>query len=45
MDIVIYRALASRAIVPLWMLEELGLQYRSVMVDLRSPGGPRSCLR
>jgi glutathione S-transferase len=44
MDIVLYRALASRAIVPLWMLEELGLQYRSVMVDLRSPERPPELL-
>jgi glutathione S-transferase len=42
--IVIYRALASRAIVPLWMLEELGLPYRSVMVDLRSPERPPELL-
>jgi glutathione S-transferase len=42
--IVLYRALASRAIVPLWMLEELGLTYRSVMVDLRSPARPPELL-
>jgi glutathione S-transferase len=42
--IVLYRALASRAIVPLWMLEELGLTYRSVMVDLRSPERPPELL-
>jgi glutathione S-transferase len=42
--IVLYRALASRAIVPLWMLEELGLTYRSVMVDLRSPDRPAELL-
>jgi glutathione S-transferase len=42
--IVLYRALASRAIVPLWMLEELGLTYRSVMVDLRSPNRPAELL-
>jgi glutathione S-transferase len=35
-DIVLYRAIATRAIVPLWMLEELGLTYRSEIVDLRS---------
>ncbi len=34
--ITLYRAIASRAIVPLWMLEELGLSYRSEIVDLRS---------
>jgi glutathione S-transferase len=44
MDIVIYRAIASRAIVPLWMLEELGLRYRSVMIDLRSPERPPELL-
>jgi glutathione S-transferase len=43
-DIVLYRALASRAIVPLWLLEELGLTYRSVMVDLRSPERPPELL-
>lgn len=42
--IVLYRALASRAIVPLWMLEELGLTHRSVMVDLRSPERPPGVL-
>ena len=42
--IILYRALASRAIVPLWMLEELGLTYRSVMVDLRSPERPPELL-
>jgi glutathione S-transferase len=42
--IVLYRALASRAIVPLWMLEELGLTYRSVMVDLRSLERPAELL-
>jgi glutathione S-transferase len=42
--IVLYRALASRAIVPLWMLEELGLAYRSMMVDLRSPERPAELL-
>jgi glutathione S-transferase len=42
--IVLYRALASRAIVPLWMLEELGLTYRSLMVDLRSSERPPELL-
>jgi len=42
--IVLHRALASRAIVPLWMLEELDLTYRSVMVDLRSPERPPELL-
>ena len=43
-DIVLFRALASRAIVPLWMLEELGLAYRSAMVDLRSHERPPELL-
>ena len=43
-EIVLYRAIASRAIVPLWMLEELGLTYRSEMVDLRSQERPASLL-
>ena len=38
--IVLYRALASRGIVALWMLEELGLDYRSEMV--RMGGGASS---
>ena len=32
-EIVLYRALASRAIIALWMLEELGVSYRSKMVE------------
>jgi len=43
--IILYRAIASRAIVPLWMLEELGLTYRSKIVDLRSPQRPAGLLK
>jgi glutathione S-transferase len=32
-EIVLYRGLASRAIIALWMLEELGVAYRSEMVE------------
>lgn len=42
--IVLYRAIASRAIVPLWMLEELGLTYRSELVDLRAAERPAGLL-
>jgi glutathione S-transferase len=41
-EIVLYRALASRAFPVLWLLEELGLAYRSEMVSLadwRRPEG------
>ncbi len=42
-DIVLYRSIASRSYVAIWMLEELGLHYRMETVDIRegaqkSPG-------
>ncbi len=33
-DILLYRAIASRSFTALWMLEELGIGYRSVILDL-----------
>lgn len=34
-DLVLYRSIASRSVVALWMLEELGLTYRMETFDLR----------
>src|ERR1700722_5283822 len=35
-EIVLYRSVASRAFTAVWMLEELGLAWRSEMVDIRA---------
>ncbi len=37
-EVVLHRSIASRSITALWMLEELGLPYRSVMRDLKTGG-------
>jgi len=34
-DLVLYRSIASRSVVALWMLEELGLPYRMETFDIR----------
>lgn len=39
-DITLYRDLASRAISTLWMLEELGMPYRSEILDRKQPRTP-----
>jgi glutathione S-transferase len=44
-EIVLYRALASRGIVVLWMLEELGLSYRSEMVRMGAGAGTPELLK
>jgi glutathione S-transferase len=44
-QIVIYRALASRAFPVLWCLEELGLDYRSEIISLKDWRRPEALLR
>jgi len=34
-DLVLYRSIASRSVVPLWLLEELGLAYRLETFDIQ----------
>jgi glutathione S-transferase len=36
-DITLYRGIATRAVAALWMLEELGVAYRSVIIDRKLP--------
>jgi glutathione S-transferase len=43
-EIVLYRALASRAFPVLWLLEELGLDYRSEIISLRDWRRPERLL-
>ena len=44
-EIIVFRALASRAFSVLWMLEELGLAYRSQMVSLSDWRKPEALLK
>jgi len=44
-EIVLYRSLASRAFVALWMLEELGLSYRSQIVPPPGRAPPPELLK
>jgi glutathione S-transferase len=39
-DITLYRGIATRAVSTLWMLEELGVAYRSVIIDRKAPRTP-----
>jgi glutathione S-transferase len=43
-EILLYRALASRAFPVLWLLEELGLSYRSEIISLRDWRRPERLL-
>jgi glutathione S-transferase len=44
-EILLYRALASRAFPVLWLLEELGLEYRSEIISLADGRRPEALLK
>jgi hypothetical protein len=44
-EIMLYRALASRAFPVLWLLEEMGLGYHSEIISLRDWRRPQALLR